>query len=858
MRDYQQAAIELGFLHHRCLRGTAPADCAARGAGLRRAHPAPSGPRSPSPDRWCPHDEHPSHSQEHVDPATTPDARRRWCSCARRSQAGDAAARPARHRRRCAPARAGDGRPARGLRHPAPDDPRRAAARRRRRLDRRRQVDAGQLAGRRAGDRARRAAARRPGRRCWCTTPTTRHWFGQDRLLPDLVRVDHTTDDPDALQLVAADSVPRGAGDPRRPRRRLGRGAQPACWPPSCWPRPTCGCSSPRPRATPTRCRGTTCKQAAERSTAVAIVLDRTPARPSQTVSTHLARMLASRGLKDSPLFIVTEGTVDEDGLLPADYVAEIRGWLESLAADADARAGRGPADARGRRPHPGPPHPPGRRRRGRADARPPAAARRRRRGVRRGGRRGHRRATADGTLLRGEVLARWQEFVGTGELLRTLEAKVGRLRDRLVNAIKGKPQQAERVTVAVESGLETLVLEHAEAAAERAEAAWQQQPAGPALLADGTRATSAAPRATCGARPSASVRDWQQDVLEMVRTEGADKRTTARFLAYGVNGLSVALMVVVFAHTAGVTGAEVGIAGGTAVLGQKLLEAVFGDQAVRTLAERARRTLEQRVTRAAGRRAGPLPRPASTALGLDAERGRAAARAPRAGSTTCATRRRCAPTRRERRHPCERTDCDVPARRRQEAGRRAAPTSAPGSRLEAAAAAGPRPARRRGRRRRRGGRRRGPPAGSGCRPTTRSSRSPAPPGRASPRRSTRSPGSSCPSVGVRRPTTSWATACVWGSDGADELLEWLGIPPRHQTMRDSMLDTAADGGPRRSTASSCWTCPTTTPPRSPTTSRSTGWSSSPTCWSGCSTRRSTPTPRSTTATSRRWRATPA
>ncbi len=44
--------------------------------------------------------------------------------------------------------------------------------------------------------------------------------------------------------------------------------------------------------------------------------------------------------------------------------------------------------------------------------------------------------------------------------------------------------------------------------------------------------------------------------------------------------------------------------------------------------------------------------------------------------------------------------------------------------------------------------------------------------------------------VGVRRPTTSWATACVWGSEGATELLEWLGIPPRHQVTRDSMLDT--------------------------------------------------------------------
>ncbi|WP_110181845.1 PrsW family intramembrane metalloprotease [Nocardioides solisilvae] len=31
MRDYQQAAVELGFLHHRYLRGTAPADFAVRG-----------------------------------------------------------------------------------------------------------------------------------------------------------------------------------------------------------------------------------------------------------------------------------------------------------------------------------------------------------------------------------------------------------------------------------------------------------------------------------------------------------------------------------------------------------------------------------------------------------------------------------------------------------------------------------------------------------------------------------------------------------------------------------------------------------------------------------------------------------
>lgn len=47
--------------------------------------------------------------------------------------------------------------------------------------------------------------------------------------------------------------------------------------------------------------------------------------------------------------------------------------------------------------------------------------------------------------------------------------------------------------------------------------------------------------------------------------------------------------------------------------------------------------------------------------------------------------------------------------------------------------------------------------------------------------------------VGVRRPTTSWALACAWGPDGAEELLEWMGIPVRHQVSRMSMLDRSSE-----------------------------------------------------------------
>ena len=46
--------------------------------------------------------------------------------------------------------------------------------------------------------------------------------------------------------------------------------------------------------------------------------------------------------------------------------------------------------------------------------------------------------------------------------------------------------------------------------------------------------------------------------------------------------------------------------------------------------------------------------------------------------------------------------------------------------------------------------------------------------------------------IGVRRPTTSWATACAWDPDGAADVLDWLGIPARHQVALPSMLDTAS------------------------------------------------------------------
>ncbi len=77
--------------------------------------------------------------------------------------------------------------------------------------------------------------------------------------------------------------------------------------------------------------------------------------------------------------------------------------------------------------------------------------------------------------------------------------------------------------------------------------------------------------------------------MLELVRTDGGDKRMTAKFLAFGVNGIGVALMVVMFADS-------VKKKDETVALGHKLLSAIFGDDAVQALVSKAQADLDSRV----------------------------------------------------------------------------------------------------------------------------------------------------------------------------------------------------------------------------------------------------------------------
>ena len=331
---------------------------------------------------------------------------------------------------------------------------------------------------------------------------------------------------------------------------------------------------------------------AEQRGTSLAMVLDRVPPEAIEEVRGDLAQMLRRHGLGNAPLFVIPEVPLVDD-LLPDDVIDRLRSWLTALALDdkarsmvvrrtltgtlkaLDARVGTLVVAAQAQRDAV---------QELRADVASAYDA----------ANAAIEKGLTDGTLLRGEVLARWQEFVGTGELLRNLESGVGRIRDRVVSAVRGRPAPSEELGEALQTGVSALVTAQALEAAADAARRWRATPAGASLLAGHPGLDK--PSADLTDRVSRMVRDWQTFTLQLVRDEGARRRSAARVLSYGVNGLGVVLMLVVFSQTAGLTGAEVGIAGGTAVVAQRLLEAVFGDQAVRMLAAKARSDLESRI----------------------------------------------------------------------------------------------------------------------------------------------------------------------------------------------------------------------------------------------------------------------
>ncbi|MEJ7799715.1 MAG: ABC transporter [Ilumatobacter sp.] len=337
-------------------------------------------------------------------------------------------------------------------------------------------------------------------------------------------------------------------------------------------------------------------RRARDRSVALAIVVNRVPVGAADEVVDHLRSMLRENGLADVTIMSVTERAADEgldDGRLTDSDIAGVRSWLDglvrgdrgaevvlgTLSGALDSVPDRADAVALA------------------LDAQGAAIG-----ALRRISHDEYQTALADldeelgsGTLLRGEVLDRWREHVGTSAVMERLQQGVGRIRDRIRSMITRRPVDVEATKDQLGTNLETLVRNHADRAALSTVEHWERTAGGSTVLADADRGLDR-PTATLSARLDRELGDWQDGVLQLVQDQAGNKLALARFVSIGLNGVSVAVMIAVFSQTGGLTGAEAGVAAGTAAVTQTLLTAIFGDSALRELVQTARDDLRLRL----------------------------------------------------------------------------------------------------------------------------------------------------------------------------------------------------------------------------------------------------------------------
>src|SRR5690606_22000777 len=251
--------------------------------------------------------------------------------------------------------------------------------------------------------------------------PGEREWFMQDGLLGGLRRVDAdgSVTSPDSLIVAVSDRLPEGVALLDSPdidsvveeNHEMAHRTLDAADP---WIFVT---TAARYADAPS---WRLLRLAKERGSRLAIVLSRVAPRSRDVVVKHFVRMLTDYGLGDVQRFVIDECST-RDGRLPEEQIRELRLWLTELSVDEDRRE-RAVRETlatmlEGFR------------------VRVPALARHLETQV---AIRAQLRSDVDaaygdalaeidevtrhGSLLRGGVLARWQDFVGSGDVLRALQ----------------------------------------------------------------------------------------------------------------------------------------------------------------------------------------------------------------------------------------------------------------------------------------------------------------------------------------------------------------------------------------------------------------------------------------------------
>jgi hypothetical protein len=311
---------------------------------------------------------------------------------------------------------------------------------------------------------------------------------------------------------------------------------------------------------------------AKERGARLAIVLSRVQPKARDVVLKHFVRMLTEYGLGEIDRFVISESKV-ADGKLPDSEVTDLRLWLAELSVDEARRAlavketlngvldsfrTRVPALAR--------------------QLETQVAVRNELRGdvdtAFMGALAQIDRAFQSGALIHGEVLARWQDFSGSGDLMRSLQLrKNGR----------ASKQASERIIAfraALRTGLESVIVAAANRACEEVSGRWRHRAEVGATLGEGLDRPSDELLRHAGRAVSA----WQEHITELVRTEGVAKRSVSKLVSFDADSLSLIFMVAMFS-------------GGRAEgVPHRLVKALLGAESLRGIGAKALSDLRARI----------------------------------------------------------------------------------------------------------------------------------------------------------------------------------------------------------------------------------------------------------------------
>jgi hypothetical protein len=204
-----------------------------------------------------------------------------------------------------------------------------------------------------------------------------------------------------------------------------------------------------------------------------------------------------------------------------------------------------------------------------------------------------------DGIPLRREILDRWGDIVGGGRLLALAESATGMVRTWVRDAlgvVAGAEEERlqRRVQAAVAETVAEQVVIAIDLAVAETVGAWQRLPGGARLLEREPQLVRSAD--DLRDRAEELVAQWQEEVVELIRTRGAERRLRARWLSTLLNAGATTAILLAFASTGGLTGAEVGITAGAGAAQQALLAKLLGRHNLAWLLRTVRERLLERV----------------------------------------------------------------------------------------------------------------------------------------------------------------------------------------------------------------------------------------------------------------------